>query len=172
MDGQSERPTSRQPENAGNGSRRGGHALAHPSETLPWERPVYRDRHGRGQRRPLFGAWLPRYRTKAGQFDRLALLEVNRLRAAWPDLVDPIEFTVEDIAPTDPLPWEDEFVMRSRACPSEHGKPARIVLYRRPLQTVAESATDLERLIRDELVARLAELSGQHPEDIDPSFGR
>ena len=30
---------------------------------LPWESTVYRNRHGRGTRTPMFGTRLPRYRT-------------------------------------------------------------------------------------------------------------
>jgi predicted Zn-dependent protease with MMP-like domain len=139
--------------------------------SLPWLRPTYRDRHGRGQRRPLFGAWLPRYRTQSGMFDRIAEAEVQRLAHAWPDLFQSIRCTVEDVPPTDPLPWEDQFVLRSRAFPAQHHQPARIVIYRRPLQTISSDPADLQILIREELVARLAELTGLNPEDIDPSYG-
>ena len=33
---------------------------------LPWESTVYRNRHGRGTRTPMFGTRLPRYRTRSG----------------------------------------------------------------------------------------------------------
>lgn len=136
---------------------------------LPWNRPIYRDRHGRGQRRPLFGSWLPRYRTKQGLFDNMYLAEIRRLHAAWPKVIDSIQCAAEDVPPDDPLPWEEQRVPRSKAFPAEHGKPARIVLYRRPLETESYDPQDLEILIRIELVDRVADLTGRRPDEIDPS---
>ncbi len=136
---------------------------------LPWNRPVYRDRHGRGQRRPVFGGWMPHYRTKQGLFDDMYLAEIRRLRSAWPHVIDSVQCLVEDVPPDDPLPWEEQHVPRSRLLPAEHGRPARIVLYRRPLETESYDAQDLEGLIRAELVDRVADLTGRRPDEIDPS---
>lgn len=55
--------------------------------------------------------------------------------------------------------------------PRRHGIPARIVLYRMPLQTQAPTKIELQLAIRDELVSRMAELYGRRPEEIDPDFG-
>ena len=35
----------------------------------PWNARIYRNRHGRGTRTPMFGTRLPRYRTRTGMFD-------------------------------------------------------------------------------------------------------
>ncbi|MCI1983850.1 MAG: metallopeptidase family protein [Bifidobacteriaceae bacterium] len=148
------------------------HVPDHPQQPLPWERPVYRDSHGRGLRQPLFGARIPRYRTKAGQFDGAVVAQLKRLHQAWPELVESIQCAVEDVPPSDPLPWEEHTVTRSRAFPAEHDQQARIVLYRRPIETLSRDTLDLQLLIRDELVARFADLSGKHPEDIDPDWGK
>ena len=98
-----------------------------------WERPIYRDRHGRGERGVLTGIWRPQYRKRSAIFDALAVGQLKRLRTAWPDMINSIQFAVTDTAPTDPLPWEDQQALRSLAYPAEHGKPARIMLFRRPL---------------------------------------
>ena len=82
---------------------------------LPWKRKVYRDAHGRGMRQPLFGARIPRYRTKAGRFDGAVVAQLKRLHGAWPELIEPVQCAVEDVPPSDPLPWEDTMVMRSRS---------------------------------------------------------
>lgn len=65
----------------------------------------------------------------------------------------------------------DESELNSQAFPAAHGIPARVVLYRMPLQSHARSRMDLQLAIRDELVLRIAELYGRRPEEIDPQWG-
>ena len=86
-------------------------------------------------------------------------------------LVRPLQFAVEDVPPSDPVPWQVEPNMTSQCFPAGHGIPARIVLYRMPLQTQAPNKIELQLAIRDELVSRMAELYGRRPEEIDPDFG-
>lgn len=136
----------------------------------PWTSKIYRDRHGRGQRIPMFGTRLPRYRTRSGMFDDLVVSQIRRLSDAWPELVSPLQFAVEDVPPSSPAPWEDEPQLDSQAFPQEHGMPARIVLYRMPLQSRAPNRMELQLAIRDELVARMAEIYGRRPEEIDPDY--
>ncbi|RBP98103.1 hypothetical protein CRD60_02780 [Bifidobacterium aemilianum] len=137
----------------------------------PWQAHVYRDRHGRGVRTPMFGVRLPRYRSSSGGFDDMVAAQIRRLNKAWPQMVSSIQFAVEDVPPSGPLPWESHPNPFSRSFPAGRGIPARIVLYRLPMQTHARSRLDLQLMVRDELVARLAELFGRHPEDIDPDWG-
>lgn len=136
----------------------------------PWNTRVYRNRHGRGTRTPMFGVRLPRYRTRSGMFDDLLAAHIRRLNNAWPELIKPIQFAVEDVPPSDPVPWELEPNVMSRLFPAAHGMPARIVLYRMPLQSRARNRDDLQWAIRDELVVRMAELYGRRPEEIDPDY--
>ncbi|MGJ0655060.1 metallopeptidase family protein [Bifidobacterium catenulatum] len=138
---------------------------------LPWESTVYRNRHGRGTRTPMFGTRLPRYRTRSGMFDDMLVAQIRRLNDAWPELVAPVQFAVEDVPPSDPAPWEATPRLGSQSFPAEHGIPPRIVLYRMPLQSHARSRIDLQFAIRDEVVLRLAELYGRRPEEIDPDWG-
>ena len=114
----------------------------------PWNARIYRNRHGRGTRTPMFGTRLPRYRTRTGMFDDMVAAQVRRLGQAWPELIRPLQFAVEDVPP-----------------------PARVVLYRMPLQTEAPTKLELQLAVRDELVARIAELYGRRPEEIDPDWG-
>ena len=58
----------------------------------------------------------------------------------------------------------------SQCFPASHGIPARIVLYRMPIQSKSRSRMDLELAIRDEVVLRLAELYGRRPDEIDPDW--
>ena len=118
----------------------------------------------------MFGTRLPRYRTRSGIFDDLVAAHIRRLAEAWPDLIKPVQFAVEDVPPSDPVPWETEPSLNSRAFPADHGAPARIVLYRMPLQSRTRGRDELQWAIRDELVIRLAELYGRRPEEIDSDF--
>lgn len=137
---------------------------------VPWESRVYRNRHGRGVRAPMFGTRLPRYRTRSGMFDDMVAAQIRRLAGAWPQLVRPLQFAVEDVPPSDPAPWEDEPNSFSHAFPAAHGVPARIVLYRMPIQSRARGRDELQWAIRDELVGRIADLYGRRPEEIDPEW--
>lgn len=138
---------------------------------MPWEAPIYRNRHGRGMRTPMFGTRLPQYRTRSGMFDDMLVAQIRRLNEAWPELVGPVQFAVEDVPPSDPAPWEAVPHLGSQSFPAGHGIPPRIVLYRMPLQSHARSRMDLQFSIRDEVVSRLAELYGRRPEEIDPDWG-
>ena len=93
-----------------------------------------------------------------------------RLNGAWPQLVKPVQFAVEDVPPSQPAPWEPEPSFASQCFPASHGIPARIVLYRMPIQSKSRSRMDLELAIRDEVVLRLAELYGRRPDEIDPDW--
>ncbi|MCI1217706.1 metallopeptidase family protein [Bifidobacterium crudilactis] len=137
----------------------------------PWLRSTNRNRHGRGMRRPMFGTRLPHYRTASGMFDDMVAGQLKRLGTAWPDLMKPVEFAVEDVPPSMPTPWDDEDRTFSQGFPSNHGIPARIVLYRMPLQMQTKDRMEMQLMIRDELVMRLAQLYGRRPEEIDPSWG-
>ncbi len=137
----------------------------------PWTREIFRDRHGRGQRKPMFGTRLPRYRTRSGIFDSAVASQIKRLNEAWPHLIHPVQFAVEDVPPSDPVPWDEDVRSLSNSFPASHGIPARIVLYRMPMQMQVEDDSELQLLIRDEMVSRLAELYGRRPEEIDPQWG-
>lgn len=119
----------------------------------------------------MFGTRLPRYRTRTGMFDDMVAAQVRRLGQAWPELIRPLQFAVEDVPPSDPTPWQTEPNMTSQCFPASHGIPARVVLYRMPLQTEAPTKLELQLAVRDELVARIAELHGRRPEEIDPDWG-
>ena len=70
-------------------------------------------------------------------FDDMVAAQVRRLGQAWPELIRPLQFAVEDVPPSDPTPWQTEPNMTSQCFPASHGIPARVVLYRMPLQTEA-----------------------------------
>ena len=77
-------------------------------------------------------------------FDDMLVAQIRRLNDAWPELVAPVQFAVEDVPPSDPAPWEATPRLGSQSFPAEHGIPPRIVLYRMPLQSHARSRMDLQ----------------------------
>src|SRR4051794_17813605 len=153
--------------------------------TRPPRRPGHsrRDRHGRGLRGRLVPAEVPLSRSRAEQFDDLVLDAVEDLERRWERELAGVEFAVEDV------PWvdhsspdevvldadvlEDGSVPLARVLPAhrEGGReqPARIVVYRRPLETRAAARDALADLARDGVVDQVAVLLGRDPEEIDPT---
>lgn len=67
----------------------------------PWEEKTYRIVTAEGPHSP-FGRRLPRYRTRSGMFDDMAIAQIRRLNDAWPQLLEPLQFAVEDVPPSSP----------------------------------------------------------------------
>ncbi len=58
----------------------------------------------------------------------------------------------------------------ARSQPAAGGKPARIVVYRRPAQARAEGEEELAALVFDVVVEEVAGLLGVDPETVDPGY--
>ncbi|MCL3862687.1 metallopeptidase family protein [Actinotalea sp. K2] len=129
-----------------------------------------RDRRGRGLRGPLLPPALPAHHTRAERFDDHVLTAVERLERRWGRELEGTEFAVEEVPPSHPAPWERGGVPLGRYFPADAGMPARIVVYRRPVETRAVDEADLVDLIRDVLVEQVAHLLSRPPEDIDPRY--
>jgi predicted Zn-dependent protease with MMP-like domain len=129
-----------------------------------------RDRRGRGSRGPLLPPDVPAYRTRAQRFDELVLGSVDRLEKSWSRQLEGTEFAVEDVPPSNPAPWERGGVPLGRYFPAGAGLPARIVVYRRPLETRALDGDDLADLVHDVVVEQVAHLLGRSPDDVDPGY--
>jgi predicted Zn-dependent protease with MMP-like domain len=148
--------------------RRGPRSLRGPS------RRPRRDRHGRGLRGRLVPASVPLARTRAELFDDLVLDTVESLERRYARELEGVEFAVEEVPPdlnvydTDVL--EDGEVPLARLLPGRPGRadmPARIVLYRRPLEFRALDRDDLADLVHDVIVEQVANLLGVDPDDIE-----
>jgi predicted Zn-dependent protease with MMP-like domain len=133
--------------------------------------PRRRDRRGRGLRGPLLPPSAPANRTRAERFDDVVLDAVEHVERRWAKPLRGTEFAVEDVPPSDPAPWEDGGVPLGRTFPAEAGRPARVVVYRRPLEARAVDAEDLEDLVHDVVVEQVAHLLARSPEEIDPRYG-
>src|SRR6185437_6792673 len=120
-----------------------------------------RDRHGRGLRGPLAPAGSPLYRSRAERFDDLVLAAVAQLELRWEAELSGVEFAVEEVPaahqPTGGLAPGDDPVPLARLDPpwpetddpARPARPARIVIYRRPLLARADGEDELGELVLD-----------------------
>lgn len=142
-----------------------------------------RDRHGRGLRGPLAPAGSPLQRSRAERFDDLVLQAVAQLEPRWEAELAAIEFAVEEVPAAeppetgtagddrDPVPlarldraWPDA------GDPARPARPARIVLYRRPLLARADGEEELGELVLDVVIEEFARLLGLDPQQVDPDY--
>lgn len=149
--------------------------MTSPDRSRPGARSgrARRDRHGRGLRGRLVPANVPLFRTKAEIFDDLVLDAVEGLERQHGTELAGVEFAVEDVPPDlnvyDSDVLEDGEVPLARLLPGGPGRPstpARIVLYRRPLEFRAVDNEDLADLIHDVIIEQVANLLGVDPEDL------
>ncbi|MEI2732866.1 MAG: metallopeptidase family protein [Dermatophilaceae bacterium] len=108
--------------------------------------------------------------TRSDRFDELVLDCAARLERSWGKPFPPMELAVEDVPPSDPAPWEHEEVPLGRMFAAQGTAPARVVIYRRPVETRVESGPELALLVADVVAEQLAALLGVSPEDLDPRF--
>jgi predicted Zn-dependent protease with MMP-like domain len=135
-----------------------------------------RDRRGRGPRGPLAPAGVPISATPTERFDNLVLDAVEHLEARWHERLREVDFAVEEVPSLDGgARYDDEIesagVPLARLLPPVAGRPARIVLYRRPLELRALDREDLEDLVPDGVVEEVAHFLGLDPETVDPGYG-
>ncbi|NED97171.1 metallopeptidase family protein [Phytoactinopolyspora alkaliphila] len=131
--------------------------------------PLRRDRHGRGLRTPLAPPESPLSRSRAQRFDDLVLESVERLDRRWKDELAKVEFAVEDVPVLDD--WPHDWVPLARAFASTGALPARIVVFRRPLETRAKGEFRLRDLVSDVIAEQVGEMLGVDPQDVDPTYG-
>jgi predicted Zn-dependent protease with MMP-like domain len=123
---------------------------------------------------------VPLYRSRGERFDDLVLLAVSQLEPRWETELSGIEFAVEEIPPTappdddpdpDPVPLGRlEPGSPDTGRPDHPARPARIVVYRRPLMARAEGDEELGELVLDVVVEEFARLLGLDPEIVDPGY--
>jgi len=129
-----------------------------------------RDRHGRGLRGPMAWPPVPAMATRAEQFDELVLDAAARLEQQAGKTLGEVEFAVEDVPPSDPAPWESSDVPLGRLFAAQGKMHARIVVYRRPVETRATDARELAALVNDVVVEQVASMLGVDPRDLDAGY--
>ncbi|WP_329460309.1 metallopeptidase family protein [Streptomyces sp. NBC_01497] len=134
----------------------------HPAEP----RPRRRDRHGRGMRGPVAPPQVPLSASRAEAFQDLVRDSVDRLERRWPQLAD-VEFLVMDVPPT-----QEETVPLGDSLPAGKQHPARILVYRRPVEIRTKTRDERALLVHEVVVEQVAELLGLAPESVDPRYGQ
>jgi hypothetical protein len=105
--------------------------------------------------------------TRREDFEDIVLTVVERLTERWKAELGDVEFGTEDV-PQLPEEWSDEpmpFGSLIRATPTS---PARVVLFRRPIEMRATTRRELAALVREVVVEHVADLLGRDPDEIDP----
>jgi predicted Zn-dependent protease with MMP-like domain len=117
-------------------------------------------------RGPVAPPQVPLSTSRAETFQDLVQDSVDRLERHWPQLAD-VEFLVMDVPGT-----QDESVPLGRSVPASKGEPARIVVYRRPVEIRSKSRDERALLVHEVVVEQVAELLGLAPESVDPRYGQ
>ncbi|WP_030572617.1 metallopeptidase family protein [Streptomyces aureocirculatus] len=156
-----------------------------PVQPRPTEpRPRRRDRHGRGMRGPVAPPQVPLSASRAESFTDLVQDSVERLERRWPQLSE-IDFLVLDVPPTaadhagaagaaadaGDEGWETDAVPLGGTISASDGGPARVVIYRRPVEIRTKGRDERAALVHEVVVEQVAELLGLSPESVDPRYG-
>ncbi|MDR6980355.1 hypothetical protein J2X68_007095 [Streptomyces sp. 3330] len=123
-------------------------------------------------RGPIAPPQVPLAASRADVFADLVQDSVERLERRWPQLAD-IDFMVLEVPRLDaaPEPWNDEAVPLGGTIPSREGRPARVVVYRRPVEIRTKGRDERAALVHEVVVEQVAELLGLTPETVDPRYG-
>lgn len=109
-------------------------------------------------------------RSRRDEFDEFVLDAAERLEATCGRAFPVVEFAVEDV-PRGPAPWDRREVPLGRLHPATTSRPARIVVYRRPVETRVSDPRDVAALVSDIVTEQVAALLGVRPEELDPGYG-
>lgn len=126
-------------------------------------------------RTPPFGTspWAPRgvpaSRTRAEQFDDIALRVLRAVVSRWVDHLGDLELAVEEVPVIGP-DWTATTVPLASYVDRTATAPPRLVLFRRPLEHRAETSIDLEMLLLTVVVEQVAEVLGIPAEDVHPGY--
>jgi predicted Zn-dependent protease with MMP-like domain len=144
-----------------------------------------RERHGRGLRGQLLvqqatvggrAVAVPAARSRSARFDDLVRDAISDLEERWHEQLEGVEFAVEDVPPPE-SGWDEGVVADEtaggpvplgRLLAAAPGSPARVVVYRRPLEARATGRRDLGDLVHEVVVDQVAQLLGLDPDVIDP----
>ncbi|MCF3124044.1 MULTISPECIES: metallopeptidase family protein [Streptomyces] len=141
----------------------------------PDPRPRRRDRHGRGMRGPVAPPQVPLSASRAEAFTDLVQDSVERLERRWPQLTE-IDFLVLEVPPLSGPggpdgEWRDAVVPLGGTVSASEGRPARVVIYRRPVEIRTKGRDERAALVHEVVVEQVAELLGLSPESVDPRYG-
>ena len=112
---------------------------------------------------------MPAHRSRRELFDRVALEVMDEVESRWSEKLAAVELAVEDI-PVLPRTWVALRVPLASMVPPTQHVPARLVLFRRPIEHRAPTQADLEALVLTVVVEQLADYLGMRAEDLHPDY--
>ncbi|GHE97911.1 hypothetical protein GCM10018789_28880 [Streptomyces werraensis] len=123
-------------------------------------------------RGPIAPPQVPLAASRAETFADLVQDSVERLERRWPQLAD-IDFLVQDVPRLDgaAAPSWDETVPLGGTVMARDGRPARVVIYRRPVEIRSKGRDERAALVHEVVVEQVADLLGLTPETVDPRYG-
>ncbi len=132
-----------------------------------------RSRHGRGRRGPLMPMHLPAYRSRPERFDDAVMASAQRLSQRWPGEIEKIDFLIDPV-PSDKLLEQaaalGERVPLASSKPAAPSRPARIIIYRLPIEQIAENTGELLDLVHQCVVHEVAQLWMKPISEVDPTY--
>jgi predicted Zn-dependent protease with MMP-like domain len=117
-------------------------------------------------RGPVAPPQVPLAISRADTFRELVQDSVERLERRWPQLAE-VDFLVLDVPGT-----PEETVPLGGSEPAAKDRPARIVVYRRPVEIRTKNREERALLVHEVVVEQVAELLGLSPESVDPRYGQ
>lgn len=103
--------------------------------------------------------------TRSDDFDRTVLDALERVEQRIRRPLDMVELAVEDVPRQDLAPWESDIPL-GRTFPGRSGGPARVVIYRRPIEARVLDHDELAELIEHVVTEQVAGVIGIHPDDL------
>lgn len=117
-------------------------------------------------RGPVAPPQVPLSTSRSESFHDLVRDSVDRLERRWPQLAE-VDFLVMEV-PVEPA----DTVPLGSSAPADKSGPARIVVYRRPVEIRTKSRDERALLVHEVVVEQVAELLGLAPESVDPRYGQ
>ena len=105
----------------------------------------------------------------AQRFDDLVLSFVRPLQQRLPAELAEVQFGVEE-TPLLPADWDPMEVPLATVVRESASAPARVVLFRRPIELRCVGRAEVSSLVLAVLVEQVAELLDRDPADIDPRY--
>ncbi len=123
-------------------------------------------------RGPVAPPQVPLSASRAEVFTDLVQDSVERLERRLPQLAE-VDFVVLEVPRTQGSAESDlgGAVPLGGIVPAREGQPARVVIYRRPVEIRTKSRDERAALVHEVVVEQVAELLGLSPESVDPRYG-
>ncbi len=108
--------------------------------------------------------------TRSAAFDDLVVASAARFQRVLGRLWQEVEFAVQDVPPLAPTRWE-QGVALARVFPAKGPHPTRVVIYRRPVESLVQRGEDLHDVLYEVLVEQVALVLGVDADDVDEAVG-